>query len=137
MDKTTIAKGERMPDTREQYDYEIGLCEKAMKRQDAIISRLKARINKLEQRAHKVIDGEWISVEDRLPEDGNEIYLVIRLGDISDIAHPYTPNEAMNLAFYSSGEWWDEGWPENAKEDNIIHGVTHYRPLPSPPKEQE
>ena len=75
----------------------------------------------------------WIPVEDRLPVM-DEIVLTIANDDISEHAHPYRPVEAMKIAFYSSGKWWDEAWAEPVKVDNIIHEVTHWQTLPAPPK---
>jgi len=43
------AKGEAMPQTIEAWQRLYGLAEDTMKRQDKVISRLKQRINKLEQ----------------------------------------------------------------------------------------
>ena len=62
------------------------------------------------------------------------ILLVIRNNDINEYSHPYTAEEAMNIAFYGGGHWWDETWPETVKEDNVIADVTHWMPLPEPPE---
>jgi len=75
----------------------------------------------------------WISVDDDLPKNPENIVLVICLDDISSFGHPYTYKEAMSIAFYSSGKWWNESWAETVREDNIIHDVTHWMVLPKPP----
>ena len=77
---------------------------------------------------------EWVSVEDRLPDDNHMPFLVICADDVSEYSHPYTYQEACWIAFYSKGVWWDEKWCEKAKEDNIIEDVTHWMPLREPPE---
>lgn len=79
----------------------------------------------------------WIRVKDGLPKSDKEIVLTIRFNDINEYSHPYTAEEAMQISFYSSGKWWDEAWPEDVKEDNIIPNVTHWMPLPEPPEENK
>jgi hypothetical protein len=81
----------------------------------------------------EVIMSNWISVEDRLPEDAIE-KLTICFNDISEYAYPHTVEEAQSIAFYSNGEWWDSAWAEAVKEDNIIEDVTHWQLLPAPPQ---
>ena len=76
---------------------------------------------------------QWIPVKDRLP-DSDVAVLAVCMDDITNYGHPYAYEEAVILAFYSSGRWWDEIWPEKNKEDNEIEGVTHWMPLPAPPE---
>lgn len=46
-------RGQRMPETREQFNYLGDLYEKALIEKDKEISRLRIRINKLEQKLGK------------------------------------------------------------------------------------
>ncbi|MBR5874526.1 MAG: DUF551 domain-containing protein [Oscillospiraceae bacterium] len=63
---------------------------------------------------------EWISVKDRLPEDDAD-YLVW-------VADACTVERAM---YYGDGEWLTEDL------ENLTRLVTHWMPLPEPPKEEE
>lgn len=70
---------------------------------------------------------QWVSVEDRLPEDGEKV-LVFGKCRCSKVK-PYT-----NTAYYydaSNKPYWDMGC---YKQDEVI---THWMPLPEPPKESE
>ena len=69
-------------------------------------------------------DNGWISVKDRLPDEGE--YVLI-----------YCPEflEDIRKAFYTEGDFYIE------KEDLIVEPVpngycTHWQPLPKPPKEK-
>jgi len=75
----------------------------------------------------------WRSVENELP-DVEDAMIVVCMNAVSEFGHPYTAKQAMDIAFYSSGKWWYEAWPESVKEDNIIDDVTHWMPLPKPPE---
>ncbi len=62
---------------------------------------------------------EWISVEDRLPDTIGS-YLI------------YRKNKEYNTiawAFFNSDKMW-------AADNNFYEGVTHWMPLPEPPKEK-
>ena len=61
----------------------------------------------------------WIPVEERLPED-DEMYLVYT-----------TENTCAVYRYWGDGEWETE-WGEDAS-----HDITHWMPLPEPPKEEE
>lgn len=60
---------------------------------------------------------EWISVKDRLPEEEKEVlcYLGNALG------------KGLIVAFRRHGDWYFDGWK--------CPTVTHWMPLPEPPKE--
>lgn len=62
---------------------------------------------------------KWISVKDRLPEDDAD-YLVW-------VADTCTVERAM---YYGDGEWLTEDL------DDLTRLVTHWMPLPEPPKEE-
>lgn len=63
---------------------------------------------------------EWISVEERLPEVGTRV-----------VGYDYESN--VRCYFITEDRWWiDEGW-NTAKG----WGITHWMPLPMPPKGDE
>ena len=85
--------------------------------------------------AHGVTVQEWISVEDRLPEDSG-CYLVVYRDKY---------NGSISIAFdmyvkCNVGEWWESEfacditkqfrWATRLQEQE----VTHWMPLPAPPK---
>lgn len=69
---------------------------------------------------------EWISVKDRLPDQSGEVLVIVSGNPQKNI----TLNCAYELAEYDPyGGWIMEMWPE--WEDAV---VTHWMPLPLPPK---
>ena len=68
---------------------------------------------------------EWISVEDRLPEENTDV-LIYRGGFIGDLMNVYTYN--------GHNEWEDEYGYWSRTEDE---GITHWMYLPEPPTEEE
>lgn len=74
---------------------------------------------------------EWISVKDRLPDDGMECYLV--LADL-----PYLVGKYIDIAWYNAYNMYgrDDFNPWYHREEGINYeGITHWMPLPKPPKE--
>ena len=67
---------------------------------------------------YKAAAPQWISVKDRLPED-NDIVLIVFQGSV------------VSVAFYE-GDWRHPLYPQTA-----LVSVTHWMPLPEPPKEEE
>lgn len=63
---------------------------------------------------------EWISVKDKLPESGKR-YLV-------QIIEPYFGTKMIDILRYDSSDWVYDGMP-------VLANVTHWMPLPEPPKE--
>lgn len=61
--------------------------------------------------------GEWISVEERLPEEGTRV-----------LGYDYMGNVVCYFV-YGTRYWFEDGW-NSAKG----WGVTHWMPLPEPPK---
>jgi hypothetical protein len=60
---------------------------------------------------------DWISVKDRLPDNATDVFVCTRGG-------------------YRSVRWWNEsrhGWRPELEEGLE---VTHWQPLPEPPKEE-
>lgn len=70
---------------------------------------------------------DWISVKDRLPED-----------DATYLVYGRNGYGIVFAVYYSDGEWltWDE-WNTWDDLTNITRFVTHWMPLPEPPKEEE
>ena len=67
---------------------------------------------------------EWISVKDRLPvQDRPWRYLVV-------CVDPYFGTTVVDTMRYAGGVWYYDGVPTDAT-------VTHWMPLPEPPKEEE
>jgi hypothetical protein len=65
---------------------------------------------------------EWISVDERLPEKGQEV-LAYRGDFRGDMMNTYT--------YLGTGNWEDDyGYRGSAKHE----GITHWMPLPEPPK---
>ena len=72
---------------------------------------------------------EWISVNDRLPEQHKEVLISIEYGDVIQ-------------AYYSDNRWYisrdvrDNATDCYANVARLIEGsnVTHWMPLPEPPK---
>jgi len=71
--------------------------------------------------------GEWVSVEDRLPEVGSERYLILCKGG------------NRRLSYY----WWNDGqrdvsdWQRVEGRGSVTdygYEVTHWQPLPPPPE---
>ena len=59
---------------------------------------------------------DWISVKDELPIETDD-YLVC------------LPNGHIHIGYWMSGEFWSTGYYTSSWE------VTHWMPLPAPPKE--
>ena len=69
---------------------------------------------------------EWISVKDKLPDQSGEVLVIVSGNPQKNI----TLNAAFELAEYDPYDGWImEMWPE--WEDAV---VTHWMPLPLPPK---
>lgn len=69
----------------------------------------------------KQSEGEWISVEDRLPEESCECLTVDKLGLVLQVSYSGR-HRAFNASDGDDGDKWKVG------------GVTHWMPLPEPPK---
>ena len=72
--------------------------------------------------AHGVTVQEWISVDDRLPEDDSDVLAYSKNGE-EDRIYP---------ANYAKGVWFDCIFTTPATDT-----TTHWMPLPQPPKKEE
>ena len=73
----------------------------------------------------------WIKVEDRLPKEGTPVIVVINWDfDQQD------PDVSASPGVLSNGDWYG-CWFDFAEPIQSISGiVTHWMPLPEPPKEE-
>lgn len=73
------------------------------------------------------VEAQWISVKDRLPEDRDWV-LVIGVFD------PEGGWCVPHIAEYWNDSWWSDNSEYPYIEACGLH-ITHWRPLPEPPKE--
>ena len=64
-------------------------------------------------------DNNWISVKDKLPPDGLDVFIG---GPCCDVCFN------MGIGFYEDNEWF------NNHSGGHTWEVTHWQPLPSPPQ---
>ena len=75
----------------------------------------------------------WISCSDRMPEMGERQYYVLA-ADFKNNYPPSIPNTQVGVY----GDWFNNGnptWDDGDGEDLHLKEVTHWMPLPEPPKE--
>ena len=73
---------------------------------------------------------EWISVEDRLPEDKFGKYLIRKANDEQKQAF-FMPDKIAWIAWYGrKTSYWME-----VTSGELVHNVTHWMPIHSSPKE--
>ena len=70
---------------------------------------------------------EWISVKDRLPDRGQYVLVCCTMKVTSKIDYV----NAVTMAFVC-----EEGFVDVELDEVITEGVTHWMPLPEPPKEE-
>lgn len=97
----------------------------ALLKQNVELRDASAQVTKLA--AEAAVEREWISVEDRLPEDDGDVLAIVS-------GYP-TPNitleDVLVVAAFCKGEGW---YIEEYRDwDNPI--ITYWMPLPEPPKE--
>ena len=73
---------------------------------------------------------EWISVKDRLP-DKDGCYIVTACDEGCSCGDGIWYDTVVTEAEHYKGEW---SWNENGTEYDITCFVTHWMPLPQPPK---
>ena len=67
---------------------------------------------------------KWISVGDRLPEIGDEVLVLTEFKDIRIYSYMRIDQETADVVWEDDYGHWEE-----------IASVTHWMPLPEPPKE--
>nr|EIX7336156.1 DUF551 domain-containing protein [Escherichia coli]EJO3235230.1 DUF551 domain-containing protein [Escherichia coli] len=75
----------------------------------------------------------WIRCSDRMPEMGERQYYVLA-ADFKNNYPPSIPNTQVGVY----GDWFNDGnptWDDGDGEDLHLKEVTHWMPLPEPPKE--
>ncbi|HBC3228573.1 TPA: DUF551 domain-containing protein [Escherichia coli] len=80
-----------------------------------------------------VTPDSWISCSDRMPEMGERQYYVLA-ADFKNNYPPSIPNTQVGVY----GDWFNDGnptWDDGDGEDLHLKEVTHWMPLPEPPKE--
>lgn len=75
------------------------------------------------------MDG-WIKIEDRLPDNVGE-YIVYAQDENSSANEGVWYDNVVVVAEYAFGEWT---WRENSNDFDITDIVTHWMPLPKPPR---
>ena len=73
---------------------------------------------------------EWISVKDRLP-DKDGCYIVTACDEWCSCGEGIWYDTVVIEAEHYKGEW---SWNENGTEYDITDLVTHWQPMPQPPK---
>ena len=96
-----------------------------LKKQNEQMRDAAAQVTRLA--AEAAVERDWISVEDRLPEDDGDVLAIVS-------GYP-TPNitleDVLVVAAFCEGEgWYIEEYPD---WDNPI--ITYWMPLPEPPEE--
>ena len=92
---------------------------------DTTISALRAR----QEQESKPLN-EWISVKDKLPEkDGN--YLVTACDEGCSAGEGIWYSTVVVVAEYYKGSWT---WYDGGREYSLEGIVTHWMPMPNPPK---
>ena len=85
---------------------------------------------------HLIMNGvtvqEWISVKDRLPDNKEHDWVLAQVVEDNGYMHIPRVMEYRQL----KNDWFEEtyGW---LSEHNGLFSVTHWMPLPEPPKEVE
>ena len=79
--------------------------------------------------AHGVTVQEWISVKDRLPDNKEHDWVLAQVVEDNGYMHIPKVMEYRQLR----NDWFEEtyGW---LSEHNGLFSVTHWMPLPNPPK---
>lgn len=82
----------------------------------------------------RAAQSEWISVEDKYPEDGQEVNILLNTGEVRIALHELgTPSSScFTKGHYFTGDIYHI---DGAEYNCSIYGddVTHWQPLPEPP----
>ena len=83
----------------------------------------------------RAAQSEWISVEDEYPKDGQEVNILLNTGEVRIALHELgTPSgSCFTKGHYFTGDIYHI---DGAEYNCSIYGddVTHWQPLPEPPK---
>ena len=83
----------------------------------------------------RAAQSEWISVEDKYPEDGQEVNILLNTGEVRIALHELgTPGgSCFTKGHYFTGDIYHI---DGAEYNCSIYGddVTHWQPLPEPPE---
>jgi hypothetical protein len=95
---------------------------------------------------------KWISIKDRVPKNNNRV-IICSMSAINDYGYPYNYTDACEMGFYEDGKWYSDTkfdileekimkiftrkkmTPIDAECWFCAPDVTHWMPLPKPPKE--
>ena len=70
-------------------------------------------------RGAEQLQSKWIPVTERLPEELENVLAYTDVGSFAETAH-------------WTGHRWEKTW-----DFEVLYGVTHWMPLPEPPKEEQ
>ena len=95
------------------------------------LEALDMAVKALEDVAYKDV-GKWISVKDRLPDNKEHDWVLAQVVEDNGFMHIPKVMEYRQLR----NDWFEEtyGW---LSEHNGLFSVTHWMPLPEPPKGEE
>lgn len=70
--------------------------------------------------------GGWISVKDRLPDEGMHVLVLFDTGGCT----------TQDVAYYinHNGGYWNNDWNADISNLGLRDDITHWQPLPDPPK---
>ena len=76
---------------------------------------------------------DWISVEERLPESDDDVFLV-EMDAISTYGYPYQYSDAVEKGFFSEDKWYLSDWDSDRynREDFHCENVPQRQHLPEP-----
>jgi hypothetical protein len=77
----------------------------------------------------------WISVKDRLPELGERVLVIDKYGEIEIGNYSSFRNEQYYTYNPTESKEENRGWENDWCCSQDIEDVTHWMPLPEPPKE--
>ncbi|HGA1660610.1 TPA: DUF551 domain-containing protein [Escherichia coli] len=117
-------------DSLELYEMELPVIDDVML---ALAELQQLRAAMLQAGNSPVTPDGWISCSERMPEMGERQCYVLA----ADFKNNYPPN-IPNTQVGVYGDWFNDGnptWDDGDGEDLYLKEVTHWMPLPEPPKE--
>ena len=125
----------KKPDGQEDHECMQWLIDE-VKRLNALVCELEAYNYELQFQANLIDDG-WVSVNDRLPEHQEPVLIYRKPSEMllsKDSEHCCILQAAYDKDVGSIG-WYDFQDESDIKDDDLFT-VTHWQPLPSPPKDR-